>query len=57
VGNKSFTLSYKVFKTVEKEEILCTQGRSTLICMDYEKNDSVPIFDDWKKNLMDSMNQ
>ena len=57
VGNKSFTLYYQVFKSIKNKEILCTKGRSTLICMDYEINDSVPIYDDWKKNLMDSIEQ
>lgn len=57
VGNKSFTLAYQVFKTIANNQILCTKGRSTLICMDYETNNSVPIFDDWKKKLMDSIAQ
>jgi acyl-CoA thioester hydrolase len=55
VGNKSFTLSYEVVKINNKKEILCTKGRSILICMDYELNDSVAIFDSWKKSLMESL--
>ena len=55
VGNKSFTLSYEVVKIHNKKEILCTKGRSILICMDYELNDSVAIFDSWKKSLMESL--
>ena len=45
VGNKSFTLSYQVVKIIDNKEIICTKGRSILICMDYEINDSVPIFE------------
>ena len=55
VGNKSFTLSYQVVKIIDNKEIICTQGRSILICMDYEINDSVPIFESWKNNLMESI--
>ena len=57
VGNKSFTLAYQVVKIKEKKEILCTKGRSILICMDYEINDSVPIFESWKSDLMESIDQ
>ena len=55
VGNKSFTLSYQVVKIIDNKEIICTKGRSILICMDYEINDSVPIFESWKNNLMESI--
>ena len=57
VGNKSFTLAYQVVKLKDKKEIVCTKGRSILICMDYEINDSVPIFESWKSDLMDSIDQ
>ena len=57
VGNKSFTLAYQVVKLKDKKEIVCTKGRSILICMDYEINDSVPIFESWKSDLMDSLDQ
>ena len=57
VGNKSFTLAYQVVKIKDKKEILCTKGRSILICMDYEINDSVPIFESWKSDLMESIDQ
>jgi acyl-CoA thioester hydrolase len=57
VGNKSFTLAYEVIKLKDKKEIVCTKGRSILICMDYEINDSVPIFESWKSDLMESIDQ
>ena len=57
VGNKSFTLAYQVVKIKDKKEILCTKGRSLLISMDYEINDSVPIFESWKSDLMESIDQ
>ena len=55
VGNKSFTLSYQVVKIIDNKEIICTKGRSILLCMDYEINDSVPIFESWKNNSMESI--
>ena len=56
VGNKSFTLSYDIYKKINnKDTLLCTKGRSILICMDFEKNHSVPIFDKWKDSLMSSL--
>ena len=56
VGNKSFTLSYKLFKNTSEGSKLCTKGRSTLICMDFELNKSVSIFNEWKNFLMESIN-
>ena len=56
VGNKSFTLSYKLFKNTFEGPKLCTKGRSILICMDFELNKSVSIFKEWKKFLMESIN-
>lgn len=52
VGNKSFTLSYTLFKKTIDGDLLCTRGRSILICMDFETNISVPIFQEWRKHLM-----
>lgn len=52
VGNKSFTLSYTLFKKTTDGDLLCTRGRSILICMDFETNISVPIFQEWRKYLM-----
>ena len=54
VGNKSFTLSYTLFKKTQDRELLCTRGRSILICMNFETNLSVPIFQEWRKYLMNS---
>ena len=54
VGTKSFTLSYTLFKKTQDGELLCTRGRSILICMNFETNLSVPIFQEWRKYLMKS---
>ncbi len=55
VGNKSFTLSYLIYKIEDGVEALCSSGRSILVCMDYEKNVSVPVFDEWKDQLMECL--
>ena len=55
VGNKSFTLSYELFKEVDGKTLLCTKGRSILICMDFLEEKSVPIFKEWKNDLMTSI--
>ena len=55
IGNKSFTLSYELYKVEGKEEILCTKGRSIMICMDFETNETVDIFNTWKDHLMETI--
>ena len=57
IGTKSFTLSYELYKKEGEKEILCTKGRSIMICMDFEKNESVSIFDSWKNKLISSMDE
>ncbi len=56
VGNKSFTLSYELFKIIEDgNDVLCTKGRSILVCMDFKTDESQPLFDEWKSFLMSSL--
>jgi len=55
IGNKSFTLSYELFRIVDGKRVLSTKGRSILVCMDYEENKSVEVFDEWKDALEESM--
>lgn len=55
VGNKSFTLSYELYKKTDEEDILCTKGRSILVCMDFKNDESQPLFEEWKPKLMASL--
>ena len=55
VGNKSFTLSYEIYKKSEGNNILCTKGRTILVCKNFETNESVPLFEEWKELLEDSI--
>ena len=57
VGNKSFTLSYEIFKIKDGKSVLCTKGRTILVCMDFETDKSVPLFEEWKELLEESLNQ
>ena len=48
VGNKSITLSYHI--TTSKNETIA-KGRSVLVCYDYEKEESVPVYESWREKL------
>ena len=55
VGNKSFTLSYELFKKSNKEDTLCAKGKSLLVCMNFETEETMPIYEAWKQPLMESL--
>lgn len=55
VGVKSFTLSYELYKKQEGDDVLCTKGRSILVCMDFKSDESKPLFEEWKSHLIASM--
>ena len=48
VGNKSISLSYTIHKNGND---IVAKGRSVLVCYDYEKDESVPVYSTWKKKL------
>ena len=52
IGTKSFALSYTLFSNDSKgDQIIHTKGRSILVCMDYEIEETVNIFPEWKDVL------
>lgn len=54
VGKKSITLSYQIFReTHDGVKELCTRGRSILVCVNSQTGESVEVFDEWKKMLLD----
>ena len=53
IGKKSLTLTYKVFSDKDSIKKLCATGRSILVCFDFELNQSVEVFDEWRKALED----
>lgn len=51
LGKKSITLEYKIFKEKDGVKVLCTKGRSILVCYDFELNESVEVFDEWREAI------
>ena len=51
VGNKSFSLSYEIYRKEDDKEILYTKGRSILVCMDYTTEQTVEVYPEWKAKL------
>ena len=47
VGNKSFTLAYRIFKLSEGQEIDCANGKSVMVCMNYKTKKTQPIPEEW----------
>ena len=55
IGNKSFILSYEIHKSSKEKDILCSIGKSTLVCINYENNTTVPVYEQWKEYLAESI--
>ena len=47
IGNKSVVLLYKIYRG----DVICTEGKSILVCYDYNKNESIIAPDIWRKTL------
>lgn len=50
IGNKSFELAYRVFK-INGPRILAAKGSSVLVAFNYVDQKSIPVEDNWKKEL------
>jgi acyl-CoA thioester hydrolase len=48
LGNKSFTLEYRMTKEKEGKEILLASGSTVMVAFDYSEKKSIPIPDEWK---------
>ena len=51
VGTKSFDLSYAVRRTSGDQSVVCTEGRSVMVCFDYVLGRSIPLPPAWKTGL------
>ena len=51
IGNKSFTLEYKVIKIEKKNELVLATGSTVVVMYDYEINTSIAIPELWKEKL------
>lgn len=51
VGGKSFDLHYRILCVKEGERDLCAEGRSVMVCFDYEKGQPMPVPSTWRDAL------
>ncbi len=51
IGNKSFDLSYAVRRVSGDRPVVCTEGRSVLVCFDYVKGTSISLPSEWRVAL------
>ena len=51
VGTKSFDLSYAVRRAGVDQSVVCTEGRSVMVCFDYLLGRSIPVPTEWKSAL------
>ncbi len=47
-GNKSFTIENAIVKKVNTTFELCAEGKSIMVCMNYEKKETAEIPQHWK---------
>lgn len=50
IGNKSFELAYRVFK-INSTRTLAAKGSSVLVAFNYIEQKSIPVEENWKKEL------
>jgi acyl-CoA thioester hydrolase len=56
IGNKSFELTYRVFKKKNNERILAAKGSSVLVSYNYIEQKSIPLEESWKNELKRFLN-
>jgi len=49
VGNKSFKMHMHIYKKTETQTIDCARGIVTVVCFDYEKQQTIPVPHVWLK--------
>ncbi len=55
LGTKSFDLSYQMVKFHEEKEILLADAVTVMVAFDYSSNKSIPIPDDWRTALQNTI--
>lgn len=48
IGNSSLVMAYKVFKS---ESILCTTGKTVLVCFDYKSEATTSVPQEWRDKI------
>jgi len=49
VGNKSFKMHMHIFKKKESQTVDCARGIVTVVCFDYEKQQTISVPEVWLK--------
>ncbi|MCZ4409683.1 thioesterase family protein [Cryomorphaceae bacterium 1068] len=49
IGTKSFEVSYRIYKKVKDENILCTTGKSKGVCFNNRTQKSIEIPEEWRR--------
>lgn len=52
IGNKSFVLEYNLYVLSEGNRIKCTQGTSTLVCYNYNKQETISVPIEFKQAMI-----
>lgn len=53
VGNKSFDLLYAIVRTKDGQRTVCAEGRSVMVCFDYNAGRSIELPVAWRMALTD----
>ena len=52
IGNKSFDLAYELRSKKGNKEVLMAKGLSTIVCFNYEKQETILIPVAWRKKIL-----
>lgn len=48
-GNKSVEVGYRIVKKHQDSWLTCTNGKSVMVCFDYQKQATIPVPQKWKE--------
>lgn len=51
IGTKSFDLRYAIVRLKDGQREVCAEGRSVMVCFDYERNASTAVPEAWRQAL------
>ncbi|MFN3875332.1 MAG: acyl-CoA thioesterase [Flavobacteriales bacterium] len=51
IGTKSFDLSYAIVRLKDGRREVCAEGRSVMVCFDYERQASTTVPAEWREAL------
>lgn len=51
-GSKSFDITNIITKKSNEKEVVCAEGKSVMVCFNYEKNQTIEIPQAWKDAVM-----